>query len=90
MGREPGGPTHHQPAFRAGEVGRVGGGDAFAAGFLFGWLEQADGRSLERALRWGAATAALKYTIPGDMPLIEHAEVAALVASGDGTGKLVR
>ncbi len=89
MAQEPGGAAHHQPAFPAGEVGRVGGGDAFAAGFLYGFLTEPPAQRLARALRWGAATAALKYTLPGDMPLVERAEVAALV-EGASRDRLLR
>ncbi|MEZ4510442.1 MAG: sugar kinase [Chloroflexota bacterium] len=74
-----------QPAFpAAGEIGRLGGGDAFTAGFLYGYL-YANDDPLANALRWGTATAAIKYTIPGDMPLIEKSEVEALLTS-NGSG----
>lgn len=46
-------------------VGRLGAGDAFSAGFLFGWLQ---GWDLERSLRWGNAAAQHKFTTPGDIP----------------------
>lgn len=61
-------------------VGRVGGGDAFAAGFLYGYLtnENAQDR-VQQSLRWAVAMAALKYTIPGDIPYVEKAEVQDLV-----------
>lgn len=58
-------------------VGRLGGGDAFCAGFLYGWLKKNDVRT---ALRWGNASAALKYSIPGDLPLFQKIEVEALVS----------
>lgn len=75
-----------QPAILAGEVGRIGGGDAFAAGFLYAWLSHAD---LALALKWGVAMSAHKYTIPGDLPLVDYDEVAALVA-GEAGGGLIR
>ncbi len=68
----------HQPAFEAETVGRIGGGDAFAAGYLFGHLR---GYAPAVSLKWGAAAAALKYSMPGDMPLIDLAEVEQLVNS---------
>lgn len=49
------------------EVDPLGSGDAFAAGFLFGYLT--DG-NLASALQLGASAAALKRTIPGDLALI--------------------
>ena len=46
------------------------------------------------ALRWASATAAIKYTIPGDLPLIDRQSVAALVAdtskAGSAIGALIR
>ncbi len=74
LGRD--GQVVSQPAFAAEEVERLGGGDAFSAGFLRGYLE---GQDIAHALRWGAAVAALKYTTPGDLPLIDVADAEALV-----------
>lgn len=83
IGAEPGGPVFQQAAFPAEEVDRVGGGDAFAAGFLYSYLTAAETEDrLAQSLRWGAAAAALKYTIPGDMLIIDRAEVEALVKQG--------
>lgn len=86
LARNPAGDTIRQPAILAGEVGRIGGGDAFAAGFLYAWLRQDD---VAEALKWGVAMSALKYTIPGDLPLVDREEVAAL-AAGAGGGGLIR
>jgi 2-dehydro-3-deoxygluconokinase len=89
LARTPDGATHHQPAFPAGEVDRIGGGDAFSAGFLYGWLlAESDHEQIPLALQWGAAVAALKYTIPGDLPLVDRDEVAALV--GGSATRLAR
>ena len=44
-------------------VDRVGGGDAFSAGFIYGCLAK---QSYEAALRYGNAFGALKHTNPGD------------------------
>ena len=78
-----GGEIIRQPAILAGEVGRIGGGDAFAAGFIYAWLQNGD---VAHALKWGAALSSLKYTIPGDLPLVDRDSVAALVAGGAGGG----
>ncbi len=67
-------------------VGRLGGGDAFSAGFLSAWLDKPD---LDRSLCWAIATARLKYSIPGDLPFINRAEVERLVG-GDANVSLVR
>ena len=93
IGREPGGVIVSQESFPAEEVGRVGGGDAFAAGLLYGYLNQSEGAPgwLPLALRWGAAVAALKYSLPGDMPLVDPAQAAALVQqTGPVKTRLVR
>ena len=52
-------------------VDKVGAGDAFAAGFLHGYL---DG-DVPRALRLGVSLAALKMTIHGDLSLINAHEL---------------
>jgi 2-dehydro-3-deoxygluconokinase len=77
------GSAYQQEAFRAEEVGRLGGGDSFSAGFLYGYLTSKD---VAISLRWGAAVAALKYSIPGDSPLIQKREVEALVNQTLSTG----
>lgn len=64
-------------------VDRLGGGDAFAAGFLAGYLENPD--NLTRAVNLGAAASALKHTMPGDFLSATAAEIeAAVTASGSG------
>ena len=78
-----------QAAFAAEEVERLGGGDAFAAGFLYAFLTCTTPDRVAQALRWGAAVAALKYTIRGDAPLLTREEVEA-VLSHDGTGPGIR
>jgi 2-dehydro-3-deoxygluconokinase len=71
---------HTVDALESTEVDRVGGGDAFDAGVLDGFL---DG-DLGRGLRFGVAMAAIKYTIPGDQLIANRAEIEA-VASGVST-----
>jgi len=77
----PAGDVVHHPIFATETVCRVGGGDAFAAGFLYASLQEHD---LRACLRYGAALAALKYSLPGDMPLVDPAQVHQLVQSGGG------
>lgn len=68
-------------------VDRIGSGDAFIAGFLFGYdyYEQ----SVQHALEFGTAAAALKHTVEGDFNLVSVEEVERL-ATGDTSGKLSR
>ena len=67
-------------------VDRVGTGDAFAAGLIYGL---ATGMNEEAALQFGAAANALKHTIAGDTNLVTPDEVKTLIDS-DGTGRLRR
>jgi 2-dehydro-3-deoxygluconokinase len=60
-------------------VGRIGTGDAFAAGLLRGLLL---GRSPGEALEFAAAAAHLKQSVRGDVNLVSVAEVQAVL---DGT-----
>ncbi len=72
-----GGEMVRQAAFPVETQSRIGAGDAFAAGLLHVYLD--DPENLAHALRWAAAAAALKLTIPGDMPLFTDDETAKLV-----------
>jgi 2-dehydro-3-deoxygluconokinase len=68
------------PAFTCQIVDRIGRGDAFAAGFLYGHLRggPADG------LRYGSALAALKQTFPGDVCRTTLGEVEAVIRGEAG------
>lgn len=57
-------------------VDRIGGGDAFSAGFIFGCLKK---KSYEMALRYGNAFSALKHSNPGDFCWATLAEVERLM-----------
>lgn len=58
----------------SGVVDRIGAGDAFAAGVLHGLMT---GRGRQYAVDFGAAAAALKHSIPGDMNIASVADVEA-------------
>lgn len=58
---------------------RVGGGDSFASGFIYGLLTEIP---IELALEYGIAHGALAMTTPGDTSMATLAEVEALVAGG--------
>jgi 2-dehydro-3-deoxygluconokinase len=64
---------------------RVGGGDAFASGLIYGLL---DGRDVEEALELGVAHGALAMTTPGDTSMATVGDVERLVKSG--TVRVVR
>jgi len=81
MARTPDGAITIQNAFPSAGVDRLGRGDAFSAGFLYGYL---NGLETGMCLRWGAAMGALKFTIPGDLPIVDVAHVRALVEGAAG------
>ncbi len=70
-----------QRAFETETHDPIGTGDAFLGGFLARSLE---GGSVEESLEWGAATAALKRTIPGDIAIVTPEEVKHVVEAGAG------
>lgn len=67
-------------------VDRVGTGDAFAAGLIYGDLA---GKTEEQALEFATASCVWKHTVPGDYNLASADEIEALV-KGDNVGKLLR
>lgn len=71
----PAGDVVEQPALGVAEAGRIGRGDAFLAGFLFGHL---GGRGVAGSLALGVASASLKSTWAGDLPDLRLADVEAL------------
>ena len=72
--------------YRIQIVDRVGGGDSFASGLIYGLLSgMADGEALE----FGTAASCLKQTIPGDFNLVSVSEVEALMA-GATSGRVQR
>ena len=80
------GVLHHSQRYDVRLVDRIGGGDSFAAGLIFGLV---GGRTPEAALRFAVAASALKQTIPGDFNRVSVAEVEAL-AGGDASGRVQR
>ncbi|WP_436924455.1 bifunctional 2-dehydro-3-deoxygluconokinase/2-dehydro-3-deoxygalactonokinase [Halosimplex amylolyticum] len=77
------GEVSEQGVFEADEYDTVGTGDAFVGGFLSQWLT---GASVPDALEYGAATASLKRTIPGDVALVTPDEVRRVVDQGEQSG----
>lgn len=67
-------------------VDRVGGGDAFAGGLIYGFLTKENTRE---ALEFAVAASCLKQTIPGDFNLVSVEEVEKL-AKGSGAGRVER
>ena len=67
-------------------VDRVGAGDAFMAGFIYGMLRGMDD---QESLEFAVAAGALKHSIEGDVNLVSAPEVETLV-KGENVGKLLR
>lgn len=67
-------------------VDRIGGGDAFMAGFIYGSLAY---KHPQQALTFGVAASALKHTIHGDINQVTVTEVEEIMR-GNTSGRLLR
>lgn len=67
-------------------VDRVGGGDSFAGGLIYGLVKTGD---FEYALEFAVGASALKHTIHGDFNLVTVQEVETLI-KGDASGRVQR
>jgi len=76
----------HSQRYDVRLVDRIGGGDSFSGGLIYGLVS---GRTPESALRFAVAASALKQTIPGDFNRVSVAEVDTL-AQGDASGRVQR
>jgi 2-dehydro-3-deoxygluconokinase len=73
------GQRHVSPTCQLDVVDRIGGGDGFAGGLIYGLIS---GRSPEESLRLGWAHGALLTTFPGDVTMARLHEVEALAKGG--------
>lgn len=73
------GERHVSPAVHLDVIDRIGGGDGFAAGLIYGMLS---GRSAEESLRLGWAHGALLTTFHGDVTMAKLHEVEAFAKGG--------
>ena len=67
-------------------VDRVGGGDSFCGGLIYGLLVYGDP---QKAIDFAVAASCLKHTIHGDFNLVRVAEVEKLMG-GDASGRVSR
>ncbi len=65
-------------------VDRIGSGDAYCSGVLFGLLKYGDP---QKAMEFGNATCATKNTIAGDLPLSDFNEIASIIKGHQTKGK---
>ncbi|MBU5436808.1 sugar kinase [Tissierella sp. MSJ-40] len=77
---------YHSRKYDVRIVDRVGGGDSFASGFIYGILS---GKNFKDALEFGVAASALKHTIHGDFNMVTVSEVENLL-KGDASGRVQR
>ncbi len=67
-------------------IDRIGGGDAFAAGLIYGLMKQGTG---QKVIDFATAAACLKHTVPGDVNRVNVFEVEELMR-GKNIGSVLR
>jgi len=77
---------YHTKKYQVRIIDRVGSGDSFASGLIYGLVT---GMPFEEAAEFGVAASALKHTIPGDLNHASLSEVKTLI-KGDGSGRVQR
>ena len=64
-------------------IDRIGSGDAYVSGVLYGLLKYDD---VEKALEYGNATSSVKNTIPGDLPASDLREIDSIIKNHKSIG----
>lgn len=77
---------YHSKKYDIRIVDRIGGGDSFAGGFIYGLIT---GMSLKDTTEFAVAASALKHTIPGDLNHATLRDVMNLM-KGDASGRVQR
>ncbi|OYU84517.1 MAG: 2-dehydro-3-deoxygluconokinase [Flavobacterium sp. BFFFF2] len=77
---------YHTKSYQVRIVDRVGSGDSFASGLIYGLVT---GMPMPEAAEFGVAASALKHTIPGDFNHATLSEIKDLM-KGDGSGRVQR
>jgi 2-dehydro-3-deoxygluconokinase len=77
---------YHTRQYEVRIIDRVGSGDSFASGFIYGLVS---GMPMKDAAEFGVGASALKHTIPGDLNHATVKEVMDLV-KGDASGRVQR
>lgn len=77
---------YHSRQYEVRIVDRVGSGDSFASGFIYGLIT---GMNMPDATEFGVAASALKHTIPGDLNHATLPDVMNLM-KGDASGRVQR
>ncbi len=74
----PGGKIYEDRTYDVEIIDRVGAGDSFSSGFLYGYITG----DVEKGLRYGNAYAALEHSIPGDINWCTLQELETLIKGG--------
>ncbi|MHA1269446.1 MAG: sugar kinase [Candidatus Helarchaeota archaeon] len=74
---------YYGTGFRPNLIDRIGAGDAFNAGFIYGYLK--DG--INSGLQYGEAMSALKFSIPGDFAILTKEEIEYFIKNKQTTIK---
>ena len=77
---------YHTKQYEVRIVDRVGSGDSFASGFIFGLVT---GMEMKDSAEFGVAASAIKHTIPGDLNHATLDDVKELM-KGDASGRVQR
>jgi 2-dehydro-3-deoxygluconokinase len=77
---------YHTRKYEVRIIDRVGSGDSFASGFIYGLVT---GMAMKDAAEFGVAASAIKHTIPGDLNHATLSDVKELM-KGDGSGRVQR
>src|SRR3978361_1142846 len=77
---------YHTKQYEVRIIDRVGSGDSFASGFIYGLVT---GMPMKDAAEFGVAASAIKHTIHGDLNHATRKEVMDLV-KGDASGRVQR
>lgn len=80
------GAFHESQRYDITVVDRIGAGDSFAAGLIYGLVT---GRGPDASLRFAVAASALKHSIPGDFNRVSVVETDRLTG-GDASGRVQR
>ncbi len=77
---------YHTKEYNVRIVDRVGSGDSFASGLIYGLVT---GMPMQKAAEFGVAASAIKHTIPGDFNHATLSDVMELM-KGDSSGRVQR
>ncbi|MCR5214298.1 MAG: sugar kinase [Eubacterium sp.] len=65
-------------------IDRIGSGDAYVAGALFGYIKYGDN---EKALKFANAYSSVKNTVPGDLPSSDFSEIESIINNHNAIGQ---